>query len=125
MEKNMTGEIVKGIVSGIENYGIFVKIDEQTSGLIHISEISNGYVRNINDYAQVGDTIYVEVLELNTNNNQARLSIKNVSYKVGSKIEKKKIVETKHGFSTLEKNLPRWIEENIKNNKKQLNSIDK
>lgn len=125
MSKYKKGEIIKGIVSGIENYGVFIKIDELYNGLIHISEISDGFVRNIGDYVKIGDTIYVEVLEVDENNNQAKLSIKNISYKIGTKIEKKKIVETKLGFSTLEKNLPFWIEENIKNNKKQINSIDK
>ena len=123
MEENIVGNIIKGTVSGIESYGIFVKINDHISGLIHISEISTGYVRNINDYAEIGDTIFVEVLEVN--NNQAKLSIKNISHKSGDKLEKKKIIETKSGFTTLEKNLPRWIEENIKNSKKHINSIDK
>lgn len=125
MRESLIGQIVQGVVSGIENYGIFVKVDDKFNGLIHISEISNGYVRNINDYAKVGDTIYVEVLDFNETNKQAKLSIKNISYRIGVKNEKKIIVETELGFTTLEKKLPQWIEENIKNNKKQINSIDK
>jgi len=125
MNENMTGQIIKGVVSGIEDYGIFVKINDQISGLVHISEVSNGYVRNIRDYAEVGDDIYVEVLELNKKDNHAKLSIKNISSKSGTRIEVRKIVETEHGFETLQKKLPQWIEENIKNNKKQINSIDK
>lgn len=123
MNENIIGKIIKGTVSGIESYGIFVKINEQINGLIHISEISNGYVRNINDYARIGETIFAEVLEIN--NNQAKLSIKNISPKTGAKIEKKKIKETNSGFATLEKKLPIWIKENLKNNKKHINSIDK
>jgi len=125
MNKYQNGDIVKGIVSGIENYGIFIKLDEQYSGLIHISEISDGYVRNIEDYVKVGDTIYTEILDIDYQNHQVKLSIKNISYKIGTRVQKKKIVETKHGFTTLEKKLPLWIEENIKKCKKQINSIDK
>jgi len=125
MNKYQNGDIVKGIVSGIENYGIFIKLDEQYSGLIHISEISDGYVRNIEDYVKVGDTIYTEILDIDYQNHQVKLSIKNISYKIGTRVQKKKIVETKHGFTTLEKKLPLWIEENIKKYKKQINSIDK
>ncbi len=125
MVKYSKGKIVKGVVSGIENYGAFVKLDEYYSGLIHISEISNGFVRDINDYVNVGDTIYVEILNINEDLSQMKLSIKNIAYKQGSKSKKRKIVETNTGFTTLERKLPQWIEENLKNNKKQLNSIDK
>ena len=125
MKEKLIGQIVKGVVSGVENYGIFVKIDNELNGLIHISEISNGYVRNVNDYATTGDTIYVEVLDYNEINNQVKLSIKNISYRIGVKNEKKIIAETALGFTTLEKNLPHWIEKNIKNSKKKINSIDK
>ena len=125
MKKYRNGDIVKGIVSGIESYGIFIKLDERYNGLIHISEISEGFVRDVNDYVKVGDVIYTEVLDIDDESCQAKLSIKNISYKVGTRIEKRKIVETKHGFMTLEKKLPMWIEENIKKYKKRINSIDK
>lgn len=115
MVKYSKGKIVKGIVSGIENYGAFVKLDEYYSGLIHISEISNGFVRDINDYVNVGDTIYVEILNINEDLSQMKLSIKNIAYKQGSKSKKRKIVETNTGFATLERKLPQWIEENLKN----------
>lgn len=125
MTKYIKGKIVKAVVSGIENYGIFVKVDDQYSGLIHISEISDSYVRNICDYTNIGDTIYTKVLDINEETHQLKLSIKNIPYKTGVKTQKRKIIETSLGFSTLERNLPRWIEENIKKNKKQINSIDK
>ena len=40
------GDIVKGVVSGIEEYGIFVTLENDFSGLIHISEITQGFVSN-------------------------------------------------------------------------------
>ena len=125
MAEYRAGSIVKCQVTGIEKYGAFVNIDGIYSGLIHISEISNGFVRDINDYVNVGDTIYVEILNINEDLSQMKLSIKNIAYKQGSKSKKRKIVETNTGFTTLERKLPQWIEENLKNNKKQLNSIDK
>lgn len=125
MAKYQKGQIIKGIVSGIENYGIFLKIDDSYSGLIHISEISDGYIRNIGDYAKIGDGIYAEILEIDNKNYQIRLSIKNIYYKSGLKIEKRKIIETKHGFNTLARYLPYWIDENIKKHKKHSNCIDK
>ena len=49
MLKYEKGKIVTGHVTGIEKYGIFVNLDEFYSGLIHISEISDGFVKDIND----------------------------------------------------------------------------
>ena len=46
MENYEVGSIVKGEVTGIESYGIFVKIDDNTNGLIHISEIANRYIHS-------------------------------------------------------------------------------
>ena len=120
-----TGKIVKGVVSGIEPYGIFVNFDEYYSGLIHISEISSGFVRNPNKFVQIGETIYVEILDVNEQDCQLKLSIKNIQYKVGKNCRKMKIKETKSGFKTLQYKLPFWIEENLKNHKKQIISIDK
>ncbi len=62
MGKYNKNDVVLGLVTGIENYGIFVSLDEYYSGLIHISEISDDYVRNINNYVNIGETIKVKIL---------------------------------------------------------------
>ena len=41
------GKIIQGTVTGIETYGIFVSLDEYYSGLIHISEVSHNFVKEI------------------------------------------------------------------------------
>lgn len=125
MEKFSKGIIVKGVVTGIEPYGIFVKLDEHYRGLIHISEISSKFVRNPSDFASIGDILDVEILDADSSNGQMKLSIKNIEYKQKKVSKRKKIIETNIGFKTLEYKLPFWIEENLKNNKKILNSIDK
>jgi len=106
--KYRKGEIVKGCVTGIENYGAFVGLDEYYSGLIHISEISDGFVSNIHNFLEIGETIYVKVLEVDDENYQVKLSIKNIDYKVKRKITP--IKESKTGFQPLENMLPKWIE---------------
>ncbi|NLM62740.1 MAG: S1 RNA-binding domain-containing protein [Mollicutes bacterium] len=122
MTKYKKGKIVKGAVTGIESYGIFVSLDEFYSGLIHISEISHDYVKNINDYVNIGDIIYVEILDVDEKLAQLKLSIKNINYKGTNNFKKRKIKETKSGFKTLKEKLPFWIKENIR---KKLNVIDK
>ena len=64
MNKIKVGDIVECVVTGVQSYGAFVLIDNCINGLIHISEISKGYVRNIEDFVRVGETVFVKVIEL-------------------------------------------------------------
>lgn len=122
MTKYKKGKIVEGIVTGIESYGIFVSLDEYYSGLIHISEISNNFVSNIHDYVKIGDTIYVEILNVDEKEGHLNLSIKNINYKKKPQKKRTKIIETRNGFNTLAYKLPMWIEESLKNFEKNQKS---
>ena len=117
-KKYKKGNIVKGKVSGVTNYGIFIKIDDNYDGLIHISEISDKYVSDPKQFVKLNDIINVEILEVNEYSSQMKLSIKNIEYRSSVPKRKKKIIETKQGFNTLAYKLPFWIEENLKNTKK-------
>lgn len=120
MSNYKKGNVIKGTITGIEPYGAFVSFDEFYSGLIHISEISHGFVKDIHDFVNIGDVIYTEILDVDDEDYQLRLSIKNIAYKNSRKYsgKQKKIVETKHGFKTLEYKLPFWIQENLKKQEK-------
>lgn len=109
MNQYKKGEIVTGCVTGIEKYGIFVSLDEYYSGLIHISEISDFFVKNPADYVYVGETIRALIVDdSDLESYHLKLSIKNIDYKF-SKKKRKKIVETTSGFSSLQEALPTWI----------------
>ena len=111
MTKYKKGDIVTGCVTGVEKYGIFVSLDDYNSGLIHISEISESFVRNPLDYVRVGETINAVVIEDEDEDSfQVKLSIKNLDYRFNKK-RKQKIIETKAGFATLESQLNNWIKE--------------
>ena len=60
MKEFKVGEIVKVQVIGSQHYGIFTKSldDESYTGLIHISEISNDFVKDVNKFAKIDDIIY-------------------------------------------------------------------
>ena len=118
MSKFFKDEVVEGCVTGIEKYGIFVTLDEYYSGLIHISEISDGFVRDINKVANIGETIKVRVLESDDDSFHVKLSIKNLNYRQ-YRNKHNAIKETEKGFSTLKNNLTDWIKykENEKNGK--------
>ena len=112
MEKVNKNDVIKATVTGVQKYGAFVNTEDY-EGLIHISEISYGYVKNVNDYLKVGDNIFVEVVEMPDEDNHLKLSIKDIDYKKdGTRL--KRMAETKNGFTPLKDNLEIWINEKIK-----------
>ena len=123
MEKYMKGRILKGVVTGIEPYGIFVQFDDYYSGLIHISEISDGFVKDPAKYVSVGEIINVKIIDVDDQIGHLKLSIKNIQYKEKKATKRRKIQETPLGYKTLAYHLPIWIEESLKNIKEK--SIDK
>lgn len=108
MTKYKKGSIVEGNVTGIEDYGVFVGLDDYYSGLIHISEISYGFVKNVGSYVNLGDTIRAKVVEVDDDSCHVKLSIKDINYKV-PKYEKVNIEEVGSGFGILKDNLNNWI----------------
>jgi|GEM_PF-26223 len=76
MSNYQVGEIVTGIVTGLQPYGAFVTLDDGTVGLIHISEISERFVRNVEDYLRLGDRVAVRLLAFEEESTHAKLSLK-------------------------------------------------
>ncbi len=75
MQQVEAGKILKGKVTGITNFGAFVELENGLSGLVHISEISNDYVKDIGDHIKVGQIVDVKVLP-NEKKDKLGLSIK-------------------------------------------------
>ncbi|KRN97935.1 S1 domain-containing RNA-binding protein [Companilactobacillus kimchiensis] len=73
------GTKTEGKVTGITNFGAFVDLGEGQSGMVHISEVADGYVKDIHDVLTVGDT--VKVLVLSEKDHKIALSIKQASDK--------------------------------------------
>lgn len=111
MEDLKVGSVVKGEVTGIESYGIFVKLSNEYSGLVHISEITEKFVKDVNNYAKLNEEIYVEIKEIDTNSKKCILTVKGLNYRID---EKKKIKESVRGFTPLKQHLPIWIEQKYK-----------
>lgn len=68
------GSKVQGKVTGITNFGAFVELPGGTTGLVHISEVADSYVKDVNDHLKVGDQVEVKVL--NEKDGKIALSIK-------------------------------------------------
>ncbi len=69
------GSIVEGTVSGIAKFGAFVELPENKVGLVHISEVANEYVSDVNDFLKVKDKVKVKILTIDDKGKIA-LSIK-------------------------------------------------
>jgi len=113
MDDIKINDIVEVTVTGIQKYGVFVLINDKYDGLIHISEISSGYVKNINDYVKIKDKIYAQVVGIDNENNQYKLSIKNIDYRNDGKIISDN-ENFSNGFEPLKEHLDIWINEKIK-----------
>ena len=69
------GDILEGKVSGITQFGAFVALPGGKSGLVHISEVANAFVSDVNEFVQVGQTVKVKLLSV-TPEGKINLSIK-------------------------------------------------
>ncbi|PKR78125.1 RNA-binding protein S1 [Halalkalibacillus sediminis] len=107
------GQVIEGQVKGIKPYGAFVEIDENVQGLVHISEITHGYVKDINEHISVGDDVKVKVLNVEENQGKYSLSIRATEDKPKTAPQKKAPVQSSNdesaGFNVLKDKLEDWI----------------
>ena len=110
------GDITEGKVTGIQPYGAFVALDSHSSGLIHISEISDGFVKDISRYVTVGETVRVKVIEYDPSTHQAKLSLKALQ-KAHSRnrrrpaVNKPSMPPMKIGFRSIAVHMDEWVKE--------------
>lgn len=75
------GQLVVGKVTSIEDFGVFVELEEyeEKEGLVHISEVASGWIKNIRDHVRVGQTSVCKVIAVDESSQQIDLSIKDVN----------------------------------------------
>ena len=106
------GNIVKGQITGVTPYGVFVSLEDDYSGLVHISEVSDKFVKDLPMLFNIGDIINVKILEIDEDKREVKLSIKKIDYKVEESLSR--IPETGSGFGLLENNLGKWTASKLK-----------
>ncbi|MFM7206015.1 MAG: 30S ribosomal protein S1 [Planctomycetaceae bacterium] len=74
------GDVVKGTVTKITNFGVFVGLEDGLEGLLHISELSDDKIENAEDVVKVGDPVEVKVLRVDTDERKIGLSKKRVGW---------------------------------------------
>jgi len=113
-------ETVTGTVTKIAPYGAFVNFPNGQNGLVHISEISEKFVRNVDSVITVGQKLRVKIIDIDPTNNYLRLSLKQVEAPLPvikappSRKKRIQIPSDDIDFSPLEKKLPEWINETLK-----------
>lgn len=112
MSSIKVGDIVKGQITGVTPYGVFVSLEDDYTGLVHISEVSDKFVKNLVEKFNIGDIINVKVVDIDENKSQVKLSIKKIDYKVLPSLSM--IPESGSGFGMLKNNLSKWTDEKYK-----------
>ncbi|KAF1302945.1 MULTISPECIES: CvfD/Ygs/GSP13 family RNA-binding post-transcriptional regulator [Enterococcus] len=109
------GQIIEGKVTGIQPYGAFISLDDQTQGLIHVSEIQSGYTKNIHDVIKVGEGVRVQIIDIDEYSQKISLSRRTLEPTfVPNRTRRKRYFTNKNkkiGFDSIEKALPQWISE--------------
>lgn len=73
------GQIVAGVVTRLENYGVFVDIGAERPGLLHVREMSSGYISHPSEIAKVGDEIEVRILEIDKRKKRIDLTLMGIN----------------------------------------------
>ena len=76
LEDLKVGMTMTGVVRNVVDFGAFVDIGVHQDGLVHISRLSDSFVKHPSDVVSVGDTVNVRVVEVDTKRNRIALSMK-------------------------------------------------
>ncbi|MDY6912892.1 MAG: 30S ribosomal protein S1 [Planctomycetota bacterium] len=79
-EHYLPGQIVKGKVTKITNFGVFVELEEHLEGLLHVSELSDQKVESPQDIVKVGEELEVKILRVDTDERKIGLSLKRAQW---------------------------------------------
>lgn len=75
-KKYRRGQVVKGMITNITDFGIFLEIEEGVEGLVHVSEIAEDKVQNLKDFAKVGEPLEVLIISIDKRNRKIGLSLR-------------------------------------------------
>lgn len=110
-ERYTIGAIVSGKIINLKPYGAFVHLENGQEGLLHISEISEKYVKDINQYLHVGDVLELQVIDADQTLDFLRFSLKRLQKTPikKSRSHKVRVTEIVTNFAPLAEKLPDWI----------------
>lgn len=111
-------DIVVGEITKVRPFALFIKLEDGTEGLIHISELSDSYVKDIEAFGTVGDKLTLRIIQIDEKNGFLRLSYKSVpddQKALNPNGNKKHAISSEDSeFAPLKEKLPEWINEVLK-----------
>lgn len=109
------GSTYKGLVTGIKPYGAFVQLEDETIGLVHISEIKTGYIDDIYKELTMGQEVTVQVIDFDEYTQKASFSMRSLENDRHFPPHRNRFSKShyKIGFKPLKDNLPIWLEEGV------------
>ena len=117
------GDIIIGKVNQVRPYALFLTFENGQNGLLHISELTDSYVRDIEKFGTIGDELKVKVLSIDPANGFLRVSYKAVpdseKYNSHSDSVHHFTQFDEADFKDLEAKLPEWIEATLKQAKEE------
>ena len=116
--KYQVGQLIVGKVYNVKPYALFMSFDDGVTGLLHISEISDSFIRDIEKYGSVGDEIKVKILSIDKDNGFLRVSYKQVPPEemYSSHTNQRRMPTTSEDeFLPLKDKLDFWIKEAYEN----------
>jgi len=96
-EKYIPGQIIQGAITKLTNFGVFVELEPELEGLLHISELADHKIDKPQDIVKLGDEVEVKILRVDTDSRKIGLSLRRAQWAAeeeGSK-ETKETKETK------------------------------
>jgi small subunit ribosomal protein S1 len=76
----MAGQVVKGKITKITNFGVFIELEDDLEGLLHISEIADHKIEKPQDVVKVGEELEVKILRVDTDARKIGLSLRRVQW---------------------------------------------
>jgi len=107
------GDVVEGRITGIQAYGIFIKLNDECSGLVHTSELGKLESDNPSRFFKIGQPLKVKILRIKPGGKQAVLRIHRTQAfkrRMGASS-----FETNSGFSAVKKQMTTWVQDALDN----------
>jgi predicted RNA-binding protein with RPS1 domain len=127
--EHKVGEIIEGTITELRRFGALMIFENDATGLLHISEISDRFVFDISRYVQVGRNYNVKILDIDPNNGFIKVSLRKVTiedrldYKSSGK-KRAAIDEENIDFSPLQEKLEEWTRNQVEKTPEENENVE-
>ena len=107
-------DIIEGTIISIRPFGAIMIFEDESLGLLHISEIANTFIRNINRYLKIGKTYQVKIIDIESDGflkvSMSKITEEEKEIFRNSQVKRNPIDPKYIDFTALKEKLPEWIQ---------------